>query len=254
MMRSATEITWARTGWLHRWVDYATLLIACCWVALLMLWPDMPQTDAAVVPRRLGIVVAQDAGLPSSQTYRRPDLFAFSSDRSFVSAGEGEALSVGVDYARTGGAHVLPRPRHDDGVRKPSSMVAMAAEAIREVGGHRSPALYAPWDLPARVASSPVSVSVSAGLGDATLVWSEADQLQFFGVEHAWEVELSLSITEDGQPVSVFLETSCGDAAMDRAIVAAVSRPDHWRDLSPGHGTVLISFSPNARNGVLDED
>jgi hypothetical protein len=244
MRPKSPDAPWARKGWFRRWADYSTLLMACCWGGLFLLWPEMPQTDMELVPHLPGIVVAHDLGIPVSDIHRRPDLIAFSSDISFSASEEDARLPVGVVYDREGGTRILMRERRSRGDVVLEGAVALAAEAVRDVGGVESPLRELRRNVTADVASPTVSVDVSTGLGGAVLAWSEGARQKLFAVESAWEVELSLSITDDGRPVDVFLEASSGSDAIDRAVVMAVSRPDAWRQASRGHGTVLISFSP----------
>ena len=242
---AAAQAVWKRTGLIHRRIDYATVVVVCGWVGLFILWPEMPQTDSNRVPLIRGALIANGTSLPVSEAYRRPDLIAFPSELSFAAKGVEEALPDGVDLMRQEGASVLPRERATaTGVDEASGEVALAAEAVREVSRASAPSLYAPWDHAGPEPLSSIAVEVSRGLGKSVPRWSEADQRELFGVDRVWEVEISLTMTDDGRPVDVFLETSSGDAKIDRAVMMAVVRPGLWQNASPGRGTVLISFSP----------
>ncbi len=234
------------------WIDYSTLCIAFAWIGLWLLWPTPPVVDSERIPRRRSLVVARDAAIGLSEGYRRPDLIALPSLVSFspmVDDGNGAA---GVLYSGGGPSRLLARSSEVDSAMGSPSAVALAAEAAREISRARVPRLHGPWRGWECEPSSPVAVTVSAGLGRATPRWSATDEAVLFTLGRAWEVELSLTITDDGRPEHVFLERGSGDAAIDRAVLRTLLRPDVWEGATAGSGTVLVSFAPRTANGALN--
>ncbi len=242
-----------RATWLYPRFDYATGFVICSWVGLFMLWPQMPQINHELVPVERGSVSAFEGDLSAIQLYNRPNLIAFPSVVSFSATGVGDALPDHVEQAHQRPLRVFPRAQTVE-LDRASGFVALAAEAVREVSEASVPTLRPVWESEGQKASSPVVTEVSATLGKAQPVWSDQDRVELFSGNRAWEVELSLTMTEDAQVEAVFVETSSGDAATDRAVLMTVSRPGLWRNASAGYGRVLISFSPSVRSGGDHED
>ena len=237
------------------WVGYPTLCIAFAWVGLWALWPELPVVDSARIPRRIGLLVARDGSVSMRDWHKRPDLIALPSPVSFAPLVADADEATGVEYDVEGPSHLLARPDNGESMSPRGNVVALAAEAAREISSARAPSLHGPWRGPTGDPRSSVAVVVSAGLGGVEPQWRKTDEAVLFTMGRAWEVELSLTITDDGRPENVFLEESCGDAAIDRAVIRTLSRPDVWRGAkASGRGTVLVSYSPRAAVGDSDED
>lgn len=246
----------SRFGVWQQWVDAPTILIAVSWVALWMLWPTLPESDAGTASGRLGMVCAREGALPPLERYKRPDLIAFSSPLSFVPHARTRSPVPALTHAREARAHMLPRVETAE-VRQISQpdAVALGAEAVRCVRPPNLPALKPGAGAGGVARVTPmVAVEVSAGLGANRPVWSSGDRTQLFSGSRPWEVELSLTLDEAGHPGRVFLEQESGDPEIDRAVVRILSRPDVWRHGTAGRGRVLVSFSPGLSNGGDYED
>jgi len=235
-------------------VDYPTLLISVAAIGLWTLWPELPAVDSDRIPHRRALVVAREGSVAAGDWHKRPDLIAFPSLASFAPITSGDDATVGVAYRSDGESRLLDRAGQDREAVAAPTPVALAAEAAREISSTRAPYLRDPWRGAHTTPRNPVTVDVSAGLKGVTPQWSEADRAVLFTLGRAWEVEFSLTIDDDGRPDRVFLERGCGDAAIDRAVMRTLSRPDVWKAAPGGSGTVLVSFSPPAANGDKDED
>lgn len=244
-----------RGGWIRQRIDYPTIFIGFSGFALWMLWPELPAVDSDRIPRRRALVVARQGSKAVGEWYKRPDLIAFPSLVSFAPMSAGDEATVGVAYHSDGASRLLERIDDTGGEVAAPSAVALAAEAAREISSARAPYLRERWSGLPMPPAAPVHVVTSAGLGHVAPQWSEADKAVLFTMGRAWEVELSLTIADDGQPERVFLEKGCGDAAIDRAVMRTLSRPDVWKGATGGSGTVLVSYSPpRAANGDRHED
>jgi hypothetical protein len=249
------NVTQKRGGWVRQWIDYPTIFIAFSGVALWSLWPKLPVTDTDRIPRRQALVVARDRTADPGDWHKRPDLIAFPSLVSFAPMAGGDDAATGVEYHSEGQVHLLERSRGADGTVAAPSVVALAAEAAREISSARTPRLHAPRGAKrSKRSEAPVTVNVSAGLGRVVPRWSATDEAVLFTLGRAWEVELSLTIADDGRPESVFVERGCGDSAIDRAVMRTLSRPDVWKGATEGSGTVLVSFAPRTANGEENEN
>ena len=132
--------------------------------------------------------------------------------------------------------------------------MALAAEAVREVSHVPVPRFGAPREV-SGVAWPSVTVQKSEVFGDGALAWSAEDEGRLFSVDHAWEVELSLVISDDGRPSEVFLEKRSGFPEVDRGLLASLARRELWVGVQVGRGTMVISYSPKkAESGALNED
>ncbi len=253
-MADRTVAAWTHDGLLRRWVDYPTLRIVAGWIGLLLLWPDMPVTDANVVPYEGGLVVASGGLAEADGLYKRPDLIAFPSSSSFAPLDEGEdsgAIDLLLDGRRV---HMLEREKGSASRDVSASGVALAAEAIREIGVAEVLVERGVGSGGTPGETPPVTVACSGGLSGAGISWSEADAAKLFGVDQAWEVELSVVIADDGRPEEVYIEKQSGGAEIDALIVRALLRPNTWSRATAGRGTVLVSFSPSVTNGERNED
>ena len=248
------DATQKRGGWVRQWIDYPTIFIAFSGVALWSLWPELPVTDTDRVPRRQALVVARGRTANPSDWHKRPDLIAFPSIVSFAPMAGGDDATTGVEYHSEGQVHLLERNDGEAGAVAAPSVVALAAEAAREISRARTPRLHEPRAERPKRAEASVTVNVSAGLGRVAPRWSATDEAVLFTLGRAWEVELSLTIADDGRPESVFVERGCGDSAIDRAVMRTLSRPDVWEGATEGSGTVLVSFAPRTANGEENED
>jgi hypothetical protein len=247
-MQNMSDRNRYRRGIFRRWVDYPTLLIASGWVGLLCLFPDMPITDSDSMPHLRGGVVVMDGSSPV-ELYRRPDLIAFSSPVSFITDYAEMDPAEALLYPREAQSHNLPREHGSGTYSSDSSGVALAAEAIRDIGQTLVPFLLNPSERDVFTKRSPIAVAVSLGLGINTLAWTERDVEKLFQGDRTWEVEISLTITDDGRPEYIFIERGSRDVRLDQDIVQVLSRPDVWTGARPGRGAVLISFSPVNLNG-----
>lgn len=234
---------WECKRWYQRWIDFPSLIIACMWGGILFLWPT-PKDK--IIPHYKSMVVAKDIKYSDVPMFRRPDIIALPS-----------AISFSPDVDNKNDPMVLKKRDLPDSTLKESHQtkvveiakkndVAIAAEAIRDVGkscfdDKSISSLLSVEDKNNN--GKGILVRVSGDIGDnAGLNWTDIDRKELFNGNKGWDVELSLSISKDGQPENVFLEEGSGDISIDRKIVRALSRHDIWKNVLPGYGTVLISF------------
>lgn len=181
--------------------------------------------------------------------YRRPDLIAFSSPVSFVPAYVEVDPAETLLYPLSALPHNMTREHVLDDADSDSTGVALAAEAIGEVGDVSVPLRKGHPKQIQLLSKDPFTVVVSEALGIRRLSWSEEDLHRLFQGELTWEVEISLTITDDGSPEFIFMESGSGDARLDRDIIHVLSRPELWGGAKVGRGLVLISYSPLSLNG-----
>jgi hypothetical protein len=181
--------------------------------------------------------------------YRRPDLIAFSSPVSFVPAYVEVDPAETLLYPLSARPHNMTREHVLDDADSDSTGVALAAEAIGEVGDVPVPLRKGHPKQIQLLSKDPFTVVVSEALGIRRLSWSEEDLHRLFQGERTWEVEISLTITDDGRPEFIFMESGSGDARLDRDIIHVLSRPELWGGAKVGRGLVLISYSPLSLNG-----
>jgi len=256
-MEHVRQEAWDRSGRSRQWIDYPTMFIAVAWCGMMLLWPEMPVTDAAAVPRTRALVAARTVSGAAIPLFRRPDLIARPSEASFAPSFGVDAADRALDFDRRDLTRttLLQREWTQDRTAEVLGGVALAAEAVRAVSRARPPVRHALWAPGSPLRPTPlVSVAASDGLGDVDLSWSSADTDALFRVDHAWEVELSVTIADDGMPGELFLEKRSGDPPLDRALIRALSRPETWKQASGGRGTLLVSFSPIVAKGMHDED
>jgi len=238
--------SWLHKKWFRRWIDFPTLLIGCCWLGMLLLWPDISLRDRDHDASFKSMVVAHDVEFSEEDMYRRPDLIAMPSSMSFIPDVEDERDMM-VSFKKELNSCMLERSVSREGLGSTADVVALAAEAIRDVGkgvGWRS-AVESRLSATRQEAGNGVLVWVSESIGrEVALNWTETDYAGLFGGSSGWEVELSLVIGQDCSPESIFLEKPSGDDMVDRKIVQVLSRADLWQEVVPGVGSVMISFSP----------
>jgi len=239
---------WQRKGWLNSRVDFLSVIIACLWGGLtLLVWPHMRPKDEGVTGRYKSMVIADERVLSENDLYRRPDLIALPSDISFTPGSEAESTVMVFSDHFGHRINLLERRAFEYSDTAESETVALAAEAVRDIS---SADIFA---KPAVIKREPpegggernIFVGVSGNIGsDVIPVWSESDQDAVFKGKSSWEVEVSLIISDDRTPEYVFLERSSGQRTIDSEIVRILSRPDVWKNVMPGYGSLLISYSP----------
>ncbi len=248
--RSANKksAAWLREKRFKRWIDLPSLFIACCWVGMLLLWPETKLHQEERIPQYKSMVVAHDINYSDENMYHRPDLIALPSNVSFAPDGDDKNDVMPLKKKKLQTSMLYKRQVNEVAVDDKPEDVAMAAEAIRDVGrslrfgmGRRE---MAAGGAGANNGKG-VLVCVSGNIGDdAVLAWTESDYLALFGGDRAWDIELSLRIEKNGLPSAIFLEKPSGDSSVDSGVVHALSRADLWQNVMPGYGAVLISYSP----------
>lgn len=240
---------WEHDRWFKRWIDLPTVFVCCCWGGMLLLWPDLSPQNKGVISRYKSMVVAHDMAFSNKDLYLRPDLVAMPSIVSFMPCIDDENVPILPNKKETHTC-MLKRGILNSSIDTDSDGVALAAEAIRNVGRgrERRSEVGSRRSENKREVGRGVFVCVSPNIGDDVILdWTEADKASLFDGSSGWEVELSLAIGDRGLPQSVFLEKSSGDDLIDKGIVHALSRYDIWKNVLPGYGTVLISFSPKVQ-------
>jgi len=248
-MNNQEKAKWQRKGLFNRWVDFSSVIIACLWGGLIVLfWSHIvPHKAGKKIRRYKSMVIADERVLSEKDVYRRPDLIALSSDISF--APDSEAESAVMVFSDDSGqrADLLERKSFEYSNAVESDNVALAAEAVRDISSADvlpKLTVMRPGETVGQGKSN-VFVGVSGDIGkDLTPLWSESDKALLFKGKSGWEVEVSLKISDDGTPEYVFLERASGQRVIDSEIVRILSRPDVWKSVVPGEGSLLISYSP----------
>jgi len=231
-----------------KWLDLSTLVVGCCWVGMLLLWTGLGGQEREPEPRYKSMVIAYDMRLSDEDIYRRPDLVAMPSSVSFVPDLK-DVENVIVSIEKDPYTSILKREPLKAGSVVNLDKVALAAEAIRDLGGDKivrseGAKVVRPQGTKK---SSPVLVCASGTIGDnVVLSWTDSDYTELFSGSKSWEIEVSLVISDKGLPESVFLEKTSGDGLIDRGVVRVLSRYDLWQNALPGYGSVLINFSPRS--------
>jgi hypothetical protein len=248
-MNNQEKNMWQRKGLLNRWVDFPSVIIACLWGGLIVLfWSHVVSHEEEVNVRRYkSMVIADERVLSEKDVYRRPDLIALPSDISFAPDSEDE--SAVIDFSDDSGQRGGLPERRDAECRSVSESdnVALAAEAVRDISSADvlpKPTVVIPGEVAGHDKLN-VFVGVSGDIGrDVMPVWSESDRDLLFRGKSGWEVEVSLKISDDGKPEYVFLEKASGQGKIDSEIVRILSRQNVWEKVVPGEGNLLISYSP----------
>ena len=213
---------------------------------MLLLWPEIPSHTEEILIDHKSMVVANNSKYSEEAFFRRPDIIALPSGVSFSPDIDNKNDAMFLKKRKLQD-RTLEKIVFKESVNNELGVeVAMAAEAIRDVGKSR-------LIETSHLKLLPNKKNVEGGKGDlvhisgdigseAYLDWTDIDRRDLFDGNRGWDVELSLRIKNGGLPENVFLEETSGDITIDRKVVRTLSRADIWQNALPGAGTVLISF------------
>jgi len=239
----------------YRNPDLGSVAVALLWgLLMLFLWPRMPEQEQPGGVQK-SMVVADSRPFPADKIYLRPDLIAMPSEVSFHLPVKDDMPMTALELALDD-SPALPAERRKPPAALQGNSVALGAEAIREISDCDVCLMQAGARLPAvkRRFSGDGLYSEISGAAGASLEFLPSERKLLGSADHGWDALVSLTVSKEHQPRNIFLEKPGGIADIDRYVVDILARPGLWRKVRPGRFFVEISFCPEKKNGVENNE
>lgn len=205
----------------RRPLAWPSILVACGWLALWLLWPKAP----AAAPRRPGVgssSVAYSSITAAEDLYVAPDLFGLPSSVGFRAALESEVEAPEMSPAyRAGRRHLLP-PRAETFAPVCDETAGRVADAAAATLTRYQPR----WNDPPLFTTTPnramqLTVDPSVPLRDRGFRVEELAGAVSNFLDTAWQASLYAELGADGRAAYVFVDQGSGRTGLDDTLVRA---------------------------------